>query len=341
MPRPSWIPTLLLLALGVWPSAGWAGPPAPARPPSDVLVGASSCADPAWAPGVWAGLLRVELAADGIRVHSADDAPASPEPAGPRVEADPAVCGGAAPSATLVLSIGDQRRTRTVQLYDVDPVARPRVIAIAMAELVRAGVAAAKPEAVAPTPGSMDVYVRFEGPRPAPPPAAALFAAAETKVFGQQGTAVAGARAGIELPFVRHAALGLDLGALAGTAQDPLGGIDATLATLGASLHLIGGSRSLSFGVGPRFEAGVGWFRGSAAAPLATRAASATSPLAFLTMSGVASFAIQGRWSGLVGLDVGTSVYGFRTLADQRTVSTFAGPMLAARLGFAWNLGSP
>jgi hypothetical protein len=37
-----------------------------------------------------------------------------------------------------------------------------------------------------------------------------------------------------------------------------------------------------------------------------------------------------------VGVDIGSTVYGFSARADGRHVTDLIGPMLAARLGFVW-----
>jgi hypothetical protein len=144
-----------------------------------------------------------------------------------------------------------------------------------------------------------------------------------------------GARAGAHVPVGSWMEWVVDAGVLFGSAHDTLGDIDGTVATLGTGLLGVGGTSGLLLGVGPRVEGGVGWFRGHATAPGAT-GSSATTPLLLLALSAEASFRVSGPVWGWIGLDAGTSLYGFKGLADSRHVSDFAGPMVSARIGVLW-----
>jgi hypothetical protein len=212
-----------------------------------------------------------------------------------------------------------------------------------LAELIRSGIAARAPTLPAPPaePLHVDVHSQLEATPPKEPPAPAaslaLFGAGETKLFARANTGLFGARAGAQLQPLREAALLIDAGALAGSARDPLGDIRETVATLGLSLLGTGRTHAVSFGVGPRVEAGLGWFRGHADGPQAT-ASSATSPLVFFAVSALASFPIRAPLSGFMSLDAGTSLYGFSARADQRVVSELGGPLLSVRIGFLWSL---
>jgi hypothetical protein len=288
----------------------------------------------------WLELLRVELASDGIGVRSAD---ASLPAESAVVAVEPASCDQAARTATLRFVSGNIRRTQTLDLADVEPIARPRVVAIALADLIRSSITAQAPAPpTAPTePPHSDLHMQREAspPKqpPAPAPARALFAAAETKVFSRGNAALLGVRGGAQVQPIAPATLAIDAGALAGSAQDTLGDIRETLATLGVSLLGTGRTHGVSFGIGPRVEAGLGWFRGHAVGPLAS-ASSATSPLVFLAVSAMASFPIRAPLSGLISLDAGTSLYGFSARADQRVVSDLGGLLLSVRIGFLWRL---
>jgi hypothetical protein len=332
-------PLVALVALAV------ATCPRPARAedgvpsdPREVLVLPSTCGALPVAGGAWVDLLRVELAADRVQVRSNDGA--APPPAAPRVALETSPCDGSPATATLTYSAGEVRRSRTVGLADIEPVARPRVLAMAMAELVRSGMAAsvsAPPVAHA----DLDVRVRFEAAPPVPAesrgPALSLgwFAAAETRAFPQAAGGMFGARTGSHVPLTSWIEWVADAGVLFGSAHDALGDIDGTAATLGTGLLGVGGTSGLLLGVGPRVEAGVGWFRGHATAPGAT-ASRATSPLALVALSAEASFRVRGPLWGWLALDAGTSLYGFDGLADNRHVSDFGGPMVSARIGVLW-----
>ena len=169
-----------------------------------------------------------------------------------------------------------------------------------------------------------------------------LLATADAKVFATGHAWLFGPRVGPRFPMGSRIVVGTDVGVLWGSAQDPLGQVDETVATLGIGL-LLGAvaTPSVTFGVGPRFEAGVGWFRGRAAEQT-TVASSAHSPLLLLALAGLASFRIEGPWFAFVGLDVGTSLYGFGLRAqtpDPRHVSDLLGPFVTGRVGVAVAFG--
>jgi hypothetical protein len=299
-------------------------------------------------------LLRVELAADGVRVLAPESASASA--ASPYVSAEPDPC-GVAKVATLTFTSGEVHQTRTVNLIDVNSDARSRVLAIAMADLVRQGLAAAKttvqaPPAVTPTPQELDVHIQLERApaTPAPPSKAAtskslslmVLGGVETKTFAQGNIGLFGPRAGVLFPLGSWLLLDTDAGVFWGNGHDPLGDVDETVGTVGVGLLGTGGPGGVLLGVGPRIEAGVGWFRGNASAPT-TVASSTSSSVLLLALSGVAAFRINGMLSGFVGLDVGMSAYGFGARAEsageQRHVSDFLGPLFAARVGLGWSPG--
>jgi hypothetical protein len=221
-----------------------------------------------------------------------------------------------------------------------------------MADLVRSALPVVKTAApvapVAPAapaaPAELEVRVLLE-PLPAPerqPPHAPVaflwFASAETRAFFQAPGSLFGARAGVHVALTPWLAWTGDTGILASSAHDALGDIDGTVATAGAGLLGTGGAAGVLFGVGPRLEAGIGWFRGRATAP-GVSSSRATAPLAFFAITGLASFPIRSSLSGLIALDAGTTLYGFSALADDRHASDFAGAMLSARIGIA--LGGP
>ncbi|MEO7034982.1 MAG: hypothetical protein ABI548_13820 [Polyangiaceae bacterium] len=321
--------------------------PAPASAQA-ILVQPVTCGELPWSVNAWLELLRVELSADGIEVRSADANLTSESPV---VAVEPTKCDQTEGTATLTFVSGDIRLTRNLDLADVEPIARPRVVAIALADLIRSGVVAQAPPPAAPSsPIRLDVHIQLEAPVAPPPlvlkplvlkplaPASslALFAAAETSLFARDNAGLLGARGGVPIQPIREAALVIDANALAGSARDPLGEIRETVATLGVSLLGTGGTHGASFGVGPRLEAGVGWFRGHATGPL-VRASSTSSPLVFLSLSAIASFPIWAPFSGFMGFDIGTSLYGFSARADQHEVSNLGGPTLSVRTGFLWN----
>jgi hypothetical protein len=304
----------------------------------EIVVRPSTCGDLPVGAGAWVDLLRVELAADHVEVRAVGGD--SPPPGAPQVAIEPSACAGSPTNATLTYSAGELRRSRTVSLVDIEPVARPRVLAMAMAELVRSGMVAA---AASPSVGRAELDVHVQLVAPPPPridtrdaaPSLGWFGAAETRAFVQAAGGVFGARAGAHVPLGSWIEWVADAGVLFGSAHDALGDIDGTVATAGTALLGVGGTSGLLLGVGPRAEAGLGWFRGHATVRGAT-SSSATAPLALIALSAEASFRVSPPLWGWLGLDVGTSLYGFNGLADNRQVSDFSGPMVSVRIGVLW-----
>lgn len=324
-----------------------AEPPAAASAPA-VTVQPVTCGELPWSASAWLELLRVELSTDGIEVRSGD---ANPSAESPLVAVKPTQCDQTERTAALTFVSGDLRLTRRLDLADVEPIARPRVVAIALADLIRSGIAAQTltPPAAPSHPIQLDLHIQLEAPAaptptvrkppaPAPTPTSsfALFAAAETRLFARGNAGLLGARGGVQVQPIPAVAVVFDANGLTGSARDPLGEIRETAATLGVSLLGTGGTHGAFFGVGPRIEGGFGWFRGHADVPL-VQASNKSSPLIFVSLSAIASFPIVPPFSGFMGFDAGTSLYGFSARADQHEVSNLGGPMLSVRIGFLWN----
>src|SRR5260370_1199134 len=132
-----------------------------------VAVVASRCNDVPWSVGAWVEILRAELAGDGVRVQPSDAAGTA---ATHQVTVEPERCDSAVSAATLTFSSGDLRKTRTLTLADVDPAARARVLAIAVADLVRQGVAAARTAQPLSLPPSPPIHARIRPHPPSPDP---------------------------------------------------------------------------------------------------------------------------------------------------------------------------
>ncbi len=312
-----------------------------ARGQTSIGVRASSCSDVPWSRDAWVSLLRVELTADRIDITTLAEA----SNAEMEVAIDALPCGADAETAVLTFTFGGTSRERNVRLADVDLVARARVLAIAMAELIRSSLAAAKakapPPLPAPPPADVAVPVRPEFTANAPARARmgshfALALSGEARAFARVSPVLFGARIGAQGPLASWCALSVDGGALFGVTHDALGDVDERLVSVGVNLMGKGGSESVEFGVGPRLELGVAWFHGSARDP-STIASSASSPVVLFALTSFVSFAIKGAMSGLVAIDAGTSLFGYGARADDRQVAALDGPLLSLRIGLAWS----
>jgi hypothetical protein len=298
-----------------------------------IYVSPTACRLAPWSEIGWSELLRVELAADGISVELAE---ASHAAAHPHVAVEVERCDDTTTSATIAYVTGERERARTIDLGDVAPIARGRVLAMAIADLVRSGVTE-QPTAAAPLPVTVPAHVDLATAttQPSAHRSLAVLAMADARLFSRGPNGLVGARTGSEISLVDHVALEIDAGLLFGRARDRLGSIDATLGTIGAVLLATGRTSTVNFGVGVRGEVGMGWFQGVATTS-AVGESRARSPLAFGAISGVARIPLAGEIAALVAVDVGTTIDGFVARADQRRVLDVSGPMIAARVGISW-----
>jgi hypothetical protein len=331
-----WLVVALWAALCLWvPSRGRAAPP------GRVVVVSEACAPPVDAMQAWLSLLRVELADDGIDVQRAHQG-AALDPAVAQARLELAPCGAAARSAALTVSHGQTSRTRTLDLEDVAQVAQARVIAIAMAGLIRSTLAEARieptPAAPAASPEAAQRPVNAQVDLPPEPQRAPRrwrgLVLGEARLFPQGKGAWLGARMGTLADLFTHAWATLDAGVLVNNSEDPLGEVRSVVSTLGVGL-LAGGGKTVRLGLGPRIEAGFGRFRGHSVARGSTATAT-SSPLVFAGVSGVMSFPIAGPCSGLLALDGGATVYGFYARAGSRRLTELRGPLVSLRLGLSF-----
>jgi hypothetical protein len=301
---------------------------APDAPPTSrsMRVTTGSCAASPWSASAWGELLAVELAADRIAVELTERASGGDAPL---VELEPVGCDVATTAATLSCTSSGVGHTRQLDLADVAPVARPRVIAIAVADAVRSCVPADAPPMV--------VVERTEAPPTmrAPRAPVALGVLGEARVYSQNVTSLYGPRAFVDVPLFAHVIARGDGGVLLGTATDPLGTIGGTLASVGAGVRATTRVGRFELGAGVRGELGYGWFHGRAGPPT-VMATHASSSLAYVAASGGAATRLAGDLGAELDVDVGGTVRGFAANADTRQVFDVEGAVVALRLGITW-----
>lgn len=281
--------------------------------PATVLLVVSECSTSPIDRGALAERLRVELTSDGVRelrlVTEVTVSPEAPELAVLHVDAAPCAEG----SASFTLRIDDlltgKHTERTIALTEVPEGARPRTIALSVAELLRASWAelaivdpppAAVPPAVlaairvraAPVhpgegtdhladPAHRTVSTDALPPVPLPTrePRASLSAAFVARTFPGARTSPIGGRVSLDLFPLRELVVRIDAEAAVGASLDPLGTVELGLATLGVTLGLSApvGDRVL-ISVGPRIAGGAAWASGRSYDP-STIASSGVGPL--------------------------------------------------------------
>jgi hypothetical protein len=241
---------------------------------------------------------------------------------------------------------------RRVSLGDMAESARPRALALAVAELLRASwlelAMADAPPPTAPVPDEVRVAVarRAAAVAPSSPESARApspaprtldlslavawrdFPSANASMFG--GRAAAGFRVLAPALWLR-----VDLAGLFGTAQDALGNVDLAMATAGAALLWTSPREApVSVAVGPHLELGAAWASGS---PLdqATSSFVGAGFVSLASLLGSFTFRIADSWRLAVELEGGVTLVPFEARADSRRVTGTDGAMFGVAIGVA------
>jgi len=299
----------------------------------------SVCASPPWSAEGWLALVRVELASDNVVVRTANDAGGTHRDVEVRLDAVP--CDATATDARMNVTLGDARALRSIALRDIDPVARPRALAIAVAAVVRELLA--MPPQPTPAKGVVDLHVTVANAPSAPPaappkaePSLHATFAAETRVFGS-GVGLYGGRLGVTYAARPWMMLAADAGGAGSVAHSSLGNVDVAMGSVGLGVSLAHQGDFGALRVGPRVEVGPAWFAGQPNSA-AVRSASTVSPLVFLALSAEGTFRVLPWLEGLVGLDAGGTLRGMSPRVDQTYVADISGAYLSVRVGgaFGW-----
>jgi hypothetical protein len=311
---------------------------------------------PACAPGPFDGdafvrLLTIELRAEGVtRVDVvAAGTTGAKDPALARVTLAASPCSESATQVDVTVDDAATNKTvlRTMALGDVAAGARPRALALAVAELVRASWAElALPNAPPPpplVPARVQRIARLHAaPAPTPPepsagrpPPLALGAALAARFFPSYATATLGPRVALS------AALGasplrvrIDANALFGTAYDPLGSLPLGLVSGGGALLLGHRSGPLDVEIGPHLEVGYGWVTGHASTP-GVATTSGGSVIVDLSAALDLRFELGAGFWATLDIDVGSVLESLDALADGRRAAGFDGPVAGVALGIA------
>ena len=229
---------------------------------------------------------------------------------------------------TLRLESADLRRTevRELDTTNIDPTTRPRVIALATAELLRVTRvfdAVPAPAIVPPPPPAPPVPERF------------LEVSGQLRVFATTSTALAGPHVELTLPTTRWSEVAIGAGVGFGGGEVPLGSVHLGLAALRLAPRLVSRpSARWALAVGPSAEVGAGWASGSALAP-GTVAGSGTASVFSLGLGAMARAEVAPRLWLTAGLEGAGALVGFRAVANGRTAVGALGLQLGTTVGVA------
>ena len=326
--------------------------------PARVRVEPLRCEALPFAREAWETLLRTELESDGVaEVRFAEGG--GEALAVIRVELSR--CAADATELAVVIDDALTRKSvrRAVDLADVPASGRPRALALAVAELLRASWAelalptAPPPPTPAPEVVRRAVVVRLadaltrEGAvRPPPAPRAvasprrwSLGAAFAVLNFPAANAALLGGRVRATV-IPSHAwplRLSADVGASAGTAFDPLGEIDLGLFSGALAVTVRGGGDRVALELGPRVELGYAWVQGRPATA-SVRAGSGEAVVFFASVLASVQVRLGGRWWTTLDALAGTSLRPVTIASGAARAAGFTGPTLSLALGLAVEL---
>jgi hypothetical protein len=330
--------------------------------PDGVALVVAACPDAALDPDVLAARLRVELSSDGVRgvrvveTASIDDVEAL---AIVRVASSPCSAESVAFEVRIDDLVTRKHVERTIDLAEVAVSARPRALAIAIAELLRASwaeLALAEAPPGAPAEIVQAIRVRAAGlrdahaladpiapppspPAPGPPttrePRIAIAAAFVARTFPGARASPLGGRLSLDLVPIPELVIRIDAEVALGTSLDPLGAIDLGYATLGltAALTVALGDLVLA-SIGPRIAAGAAWASGRPYDP-STISASGVGPTLLLGGAIELDVRLAGPLALRFGISADGAAIGYQARVSGIPVAGIAGGGVAAWAGVA------
>lgn len=240
-------------------------------------------------------------------------------------------CEGRVATLSLESSDGSTSEVRTLDTSGIEPRTRPRVIALAIAEMLR------RTRIFVPRPAVL--------PEPPPPPALPSIARppqnrllaleGQVRIFGRDTTALAGTQLELSIPLLSHAELGIRAGVALGGQSDPLGSVTLGLASVRLAPRLVTHPHPrLAFAAGPTFEIGAGWASGSSTSESVV-ASSGTASVVVIGLTGCLRAEVVSPFWLVSCMEGGGALAGLRTLASTRDAGGLRGITLGASVGAA------
>jgi hypothetical protein len=346
--------------------------PAVARPvlPARAVLVLPECGDLPFDREALVSVLGVELLESGVALSVGSGEGAAPAEGVAVIVVEVPECGaggrlvsvriehpGSGLSASRALEVSEQAR----------PV-QSRVVALAIAELLRAEWEALEPDRPQPVPaeeapGAARTEVptnALAAPGAVPEPrevrqAPAVERGAEAvssrrrrtlrtvldvvidaRAFAGFGGAQIGSRIGASFPLGRAPLrLDVDVGGWYGLGFDPLGSIDVATVLAGATLSWSRGGDALGFTIGPRVELGWGRAAGRAADAAPPRRDSFDAVVSILTLRAALRARLNPRVLLLVDGQVGYVLAGIEARSVDRRATGVGGPVIALGIGLS------
>jgi hypothetical protein len=329
------------------PDARSPAPPAAIAPPATVLIQPPTCAASTLIDvDAFMGILTAELREDGV--ERVDASQGSSALAIIKLSIEP--CADNTPDALVTIEdlVTAKRVSRRILLQDVPVQARPRTLALAVAELLRASWLELTLPSVPPAPvppAVRDAVLRHVAAavtttageiQPERSPEVALEASLgiSWRAFFSGHASLYGGRAALAFPFYsRSLRLRFDASWVYGSAQDVLGDVHLGLASAGAGLlYATPLARPVTFEIGPRIEAGVAW----ASATPSNQQTSSYAGVGYtgtLSVLGEVSLRLSPSWRLAVDCDAGGVFAPFAATSDGRQVTGVQGATVGLTVG--------
>ena len=320
--------------------------------PATVQIVVDPCNAGAFDRDIFTRAAEIELRGDGVErvIVVAARAAGKPEPTMATVTLSALPCSADAKEVEMALDDVTTSKSvrRRLTLGDVPVTARPRVLALAVAELLHASWSELRLPRAPPPPVTLPPSVRlaiFEPTPASPPPAQApthrptdpnLHAdlMIEGRSFPNYGSAVVGPNVAAS---VRPSAsfpvrMRLDLRALFGTSYDPLGSISTRLLGGGVAAVLARTAGPIDVEIGPHLGLGWGSVSGHAAG---TNIEASSGGGAVLDASALflVRVALGGSFWATLAVDVGAVIVPVDGQSADRRAAGFGGPMAGAAVG--------
>ncbi|MBI5532957.1 MAG: hypothetical protein HY898_09595 [Deltaproteobacteria bacterium] len=325
------------------------------QPPRVAFIDATLCERMPFSISGFRSLLAIELANDGFARVEMGGESAAPSGAGVtigRLVVERCESGSAAVRLRVSQSMAGTPIEREVQLADVQPADRARVVAIAMAEAIR-GLRPAAP-AVLSAPAAVS-SAALAAPRPAESREPARTVPVEKVDVPGQGIGLGATMDGrawsASSPLVGASLLGyLPVGArgpwltLQGGWQQAsvhagLGDVDLRLVSGGVGMMWGSGQGSLVLRAGPRLEIGYGRVQGRATAPGVREQSGGGTVMVGALVAELIGHA-WGPLDGMVQWEVGWAQRSVAATVQGEPVAGFEGALVGIRIGVLGRVGS-
>jgi hypothetical protein len=305
----------------------------PFVPWTTILVHGPGCRAGTFMESAFIRLLELELLTDRMQVTLAEAAPTAGLLT---VEVPSAVCDADAREALVtVRATGGSRDDRSIALGDLTMEARPRAIALAVAEQIRATRSSLEVSRRERPLSGYHLAMVPDAPEPTAPRARTFDLAgfAAWRTFAPAKTSLLGAEiaATFALPGTRLALRGDAAGSWKNF-DDVLGTVNLSTYTVGFGAFALAGQNP-TFLAGPHVELGLAQVSGDPASGATSNSLSRA--LATASVIAGARAWLLPDWALLAEIEGGLTVSGLEVHVSDRTLARLRGPWLMARAGIA------